>query len=128
MIAYYALIKELHMALAVISVLLFSSRWLRIISGNSPAPRRWLRIIPHFNDTLLLVSGVALAVIFQMNPADEPWLMAKLIALVIYIGLGSVALKSQWRGAQIGAGLAALAVFGYIIGVAMIKSAWSWLA
>jgi hypothetical protein len=61
-------------------------------------------VLPHINDTFLLLFGVLLAVTLQMSPGQQPWLMAKLIALVIYIGLGVMALKrpaaarSWWPG------------------------------
>ena len=75
----------------------------------------------------LLLFGVLLAVTLQMSPSQQPWLMAKLIALVIYIGLGVMALKRPARGQKLVAGVAALAVFGYMVGAAITKSAWSWL-
>ena len=53
--------------------------------------------------------------------------MAKLIALVLYIGLGVMALKRPARGQKLVAGVAALSVFGYMVGAAITKSAWSWL-
>ena len=80
------------------------------------------------NDTFLLLFGVLLAVTLQMSPGQQPWLMAKLIALVVYIGLGVMALKRPARGQKLVAGVAALAVFGYMIGAAITKSAWSWVA
>lgn len=69
-----------------------------------------------------------LAVSLQMSPGQQPWLMGKLIALVVYIGLGVMALKRPARGQKLVAGIAAIAVFGYMIGAAITKSAWSWLA
>ena len=63
-----------------------------------------------------------------MSPGQQPWLMGKLIALVVYIGLGVMALKRRPAARKLVAGIACTAVFGYMIGAAITKSAWSWLA
>lgn len=127
MIAYYPLLKHLHMTLALVSVLLFLYRWLLALGGSARLQQKWLRILPHLNDTLLLVFGVLLALTLQMSPGQQPWLMAKLVALVLYIGLGVMALKRPTRNQKLVAGIAALAMFGYMVGAAMTKSPWSWL-
>jgi uncharacterized membrane protein SirB2 len=90
--------------------------------------RRWVRILPHVVDTILLLSGVWIA--FQLGEAGvRGWLPAKLIGLVIYIMLGMVALKrGRTRGIRIIAALSAVGVLTYIFGVAVTKSAWGPLA
>ncbi|MDF2403858.1 SirB2 family protein [Aeromonas sp. 5HA1] len=128
MIAYYPLLKHLHMTLAIVSLLLFVYRWMLSLNASPRLQQRWLKIAPHVNDTFLLLFGVLLAVTLQMSPGQQPWLMTKLIALVVYIGLGVMALKRPDRSQKLMAGVAALAVFGYMVGAAMTKSAWSWLA
>ncbi|RWT33480.1 SirB2 family protein [Aeromonas caviae] len=127
MIAYYPMLKHLHMTLALVSLLLFLYRWSLALAGSGRLQQKWLKVLPHINDTFLLLFGVLLAVTLQMSPGQQPWLMAKLIALVIYIGLGVMALKRPARGQKLVAGVAALAVFGYMVGAAITKSAWSWL-
>lgn len=128
MIAYYPLLKHLHMTLAIVSILLFIYRWALAINENPRLQQRWLKIVPHLNDTLLLLAGIMLAVTLQMSPGSQPWLLAKLIALVVYIGLGVMALKRPDRKQKVIAGIAALLVFNYIIGVAVSKSPWAWFA
>ena len=128
MIAYYPLLKHLHMTLALVSLLLFFYRWLLALGGSARLQQKWLRVLPHVNDTFLLLLGVLLAVTLQMSPGQQPWLMAKLIALVVYIGLGVMALKCPARSQKVLAGIAALVVFGYMVGAAITKSPWSWLA
>ena len=128
MIAYYPLLKHLHMTLALVSLLLFLYRWLLAIGGSPRLQQKWLKVLPHVNDTFLLLLGVLLAVTLQMSPGQQPWLMAKLIALVVYIGFGVMALKRPARGQKVLAGVAALVVFGYMVGAALTKSPWSWLA
>ena len=57
-----------------------------------------------------------------LSPAT-PWLAAKLVALLAYIGLGALALRpGRSKGARAAAWLAALAVFAYIAAVAVTRS------
>ena len=128
MIAYYPMLKHLHMTLALVSLLLFVYRWGLALGGSERLQQKWLKILPHVNDTFLLLFGVLLAVSLQMSPGQQPWLMGKLIALVVYIGLGVMALKRPARGQKVLAGVAALVVFGYMVGAALTKSPWSCLA
>lgn len=99
MIAFYPLIKNLHLVTVWITVTLFLLRfyWLR---RDSPLlTRRWVRILPHVNDTLLLLSGVALVMITHFYPftPQGSWLTEKLLAVIIYIALGFVALSRRPR-------------------------------
>jgi uncharacterized membrane protein SirB2 len=118
----YDLIKALHIATVITTFLLFVTRatWLLCnAKGNRPG---WMRWLPHANDALLLIFGVWLAVLAGLNPLMHAWLLAKLIALIIYIWLGMLALKwAQTRRSRIIATLLALMVFGYIAGVALTK-------
>jgi uncharacterized membrane protein SirB2 len=72
---------------------LFLLRYLWMLRGSPLLQRRWVRILPHVNDTLLLVSGLAMALRLQQSPFTQTWLTAKLVALLAYILLGSIALK-----------------------------------
>lgn len=86
------------------------------------------RITPHIIDTLFLLSGIALVWMLHLNAFAEPWLLAKFTGLIGYIVLGTFAIK---RGPtlqiRIIAFVGALAVFAYIVGVALVKSPASWL-
>jgi len=87
-------------------------------------PPRWLRILPHANDTLLLCAAITLAVLSSQYPLQQPWLTAKVLALLAYIGLGRVALRP--KGGQLRRKLAFVAdllTVTYIVGVAISKSA-----
>ena len=127
MIAYYPMLKQLHIILALISVLLFIYRWVLSFGDRHRLQRRWLKVAPHVNDTLLLLTGIVMMETLQMSLGQRPWLMVKLIALVLYIGLGVMAIKRQSQGQKLAAGLAALAVYGYMIGASFTKSPWAWL-
>ena len=54
---------------------------------------RVVKILPHIVDSLLLASGIALAVLTQANPLVHHWLLVKILLLLLYIVSGSVALK-----------------------------------
>jgi uncharacterized membrane protein SirB2 len=57
----------------------------------------------------------------------HPWLTAKFLALLLYILLGSVAIRhGRTRSARIVAWLLALVVFGYIVAVARARVAVPW--
>lgn len=126
MIAYYPLLKHLHMLLALISLLLFLYRWRLALAQSPTLQRKWLKILPHVNDTLLLVAGVWLALLLHFSPGAQPWLLAKLIALVGYVGSGGMALKGRSTGMRLLFGVIALALFAYMAGAAVTKSPLSW--
>lgn len=88
---------------------------------------RWVKVVPHVIDTLLFTLGVTLAVILNFWPLP-PWLIAKITALVIYILLGTVAIKrGKTPKTRAYAAAAAVLVFAYIIGAAIERSPLSWL-
>lgn len=111
-----------HATLAVVSPVLFSMRALRAIRGLDPA-RGWLRVAPHIVDSFLLLAGLALAFTIRQYPFVHGWLTAKLLALILYIVLGHVAVRrARTKRARIAAWLAALCVVLYIYGVAITHS------
>ena len=119
----YETVKLVHVTAVAVSFSLFFLRgiWMMVDSPN--LGRRWVRVVPHVNDTLLLAAGVWLAFELRLSPAT-PWLAAKLVALLVYIGLGMLALRpGRPKRARIAAWIAALAVFGYIAAVAVTRSA-----
>lgn len=120
--SYYAL-KHFHMSFAVVSGALFLVRGLWMLAGSARLQQRWVRVVPHIVDTLLLASAIGLAVWSGQYPFQAPWLTAKLIALVAYIGLGTVALKrGRTRQVRALAFAGALACFTYILAVAVTKN------
>ena len=116
----YLLLKQLHLATIGITLTLFLLRGAWMMMESSLLQARWVRIVPHLNDTLLLASGITLAVLMQQYPLVHGWLTAKLIALIVYIVLGTIALKrGKTRAQRIAAWFAALLVFGYMAAVAV---------
>ena len=90
--------------------------------------QRWVRLTPQVIDTVLLVSAITLAFQFHFSPMTQPWLLAKIIALLVYIAFGLVALRfGRSRRIRLLAWVSALLIFIYIVSVAITKSAMGWL-
>lgn len=83
--------------------------------------QRWVKIIPHIVDTLLLTSAIIIVIMSGQYPFAQDWLTAKLLALFAYIGLGTIALRGKTKAVRVWAFIAALAVFIYIGSVAITK-------
>ena len=116
----YTLLKQLHLTTIAVTLALFILRGIWMMADSPRLQARWVRIAPHFNDTLLLASGIGLAVLMQQYPLVHGWLTAKLFALIAYIMLGTVALKrGKTKAQRITAWVAALLVFGYMAAVAV---------
>jgi uncharacterized membrane protein SirB2 len=120
----YLLVRSLHMSCAALSITLFVVRGTCQTAGWPWRQWRWLRIAPHLVDTVLLGAAISLAWWSQQYPFAQIWLSAKVVALLVYIGLGSLALRPGIsRTVQLGAFLGALLTAAYIVGVAMTRSA-----
>ena len=116
----YSLIKNLHLATIALTLALFVLRGAWMMADSPRLQARWVRIVPHVNDTLLLTSGIVLAVLVQQYPLVHGWLTAKFFALIAYILLGTIALKrGKTKAQRVAAWIAALLVFGYMVAVAM---------
>ncbi len=125
---YYAL-KIIHVSFAILSIAGFILRSIWMFGHSAHLHRRIVRIAPHVLDTAFLISGVWLVVILHLVLREQAWLVAKLIALILYIVFGAIALR-QGRTLQIRAAafVAALLAYLYIAGVALSKSPTSWIA
>ena len=121
----YLIIKHIHLTAIVISLALFVLRFYGVTKNISVITQaKWLKFTPHIVDTVLLISAIALAVKIGVSPGESPWLLAKIIALIVYIVLGSYALKrGKTLQIKIVCGIGALFVFAYIVFVALTKNA-----
>ncbi|MEI6803816.1 MAG: SirB2 family protein [Burkholderiales bacterium] len=118
----YLALKHLHITCVVISGSLFALRGWWMLQGSPWLNNAWVRRMPHVVDTLLLGSALWMASIIGQYPFVHGWLTAKVLALLVYIVLGSVALKrGKSMELRAGALVAALLVFGYIVRVALTK-------
>lgn len=118
----YLAVKHLHILCAALSGSFFLLRGIWMLAGSPLLQRRWVRVAPHLIDTLLLSSALVMVFWSAQYPFVQHWLTAKVLALTLYIILGAIALKrGKSRGARIQAFAAALAVFAYIVSVALSK-------
>ena len=118
----YLSLKHFHMGCAALSGTLFLLRGKWMLRASPMLQQKWVRIAPHVIDTLLLASAIGLAVWSHQYPGQQPWLTVKVVALLGYIVLGSIALKrGRTRGQRSAAFVAALAAFLYIAAVAVTK-------
>jgi uncharacterized membrane protein SirB2 len=77
----------------------------------------------------LLGSAIALALQLQLSPLHAPWLLSKIVALLLYIALGMVAIRhGRTRRMRVYAWLAAQLVFLYIVSVALTRDPQPWHA
>lgn len=125
----YSVLKHAHMLFAVISGVLFILRGVWMMMDSAQLQKRWVKVIPHINDTLLLGCAIALTVILQQYPFVDHWLTAKVVALVLYVLVGTVAIKrGKTKQVRVVAFVVALLLYVYIVGVAINHSVLSFLA
>lgn len=115
LIEYYPQIKLAHLALVTASGVLFACR-----GAATLARQRWpmtapLRLTSIVIDTLLLAAGVTLWALLSLQPLRDAWLGTKLVLLVLYVMLGTVALKRRRAWAY----AAALACYLFMVSVAL---------
>ena len=120
----YFAVKYFHISCALLSGGLFLQRGFWMLRESAMLQRRWVRILPHAVDSLLLISALTMVIWSEQYPFVQGWLTAKILALVVYIALGTIALKcGRTRPVRVLAFIAALMVFMYIGSVAMTKQA-----
>ena len=122
--AYYEMLKLAHVACVVISGTLFVYRFARLRIHPDQALPKALKVLPHINDTALLASAIGMLSLIGLNPFTAPWLLAKIVALLVYIGLGAICMRSlPGSRRQAVSFAAALSVFAYIVLVGLSKQA-----
>jgi uncharacterized membrane protein SirB2 len=125
----YLLVKHLHITCAVLSGSFFLLRGVWMLLESDALQRRWVKVVPHVVDTVLLTSALVMVFWSAQYPFVQPWLTAKVLALLAYIVLGTIALKrGQTKATRTAALVAALAVFAYIVLVALSRKAMPFLA
>ena len=121
----YIVIKNAHITFAIVSISLFVIRSSWSIFESSLLERKWVKVLPHLNDTLLLSCAIYLVIASRQYPLYNDWLTAKVIALFLYIGFGTYAIKrGKTAGARLFFTLLSIAVFSYIFAVATTRSVW----
>jgi len=122
-------IKFIHISCVLLSYTLFFLRGVWMLRASPTLQQRWVKVLPHIVDTALLLSAVTLAFSLSISPLSSPWLMAKIIALLLYILLGTLAIKrGKTLKIRLTAWLSAQLVFIYIVTVALTHNPLPWLS
>jgi uncharacterized membrane protein SirB2 len=125
----YLILKYAHVAAAVTTISGFMLRgyWMLIDSNKLQHPVT--RIAPHIIDTVFLLAGIGLIWLLHLEPLKQPWLLAKFTGLIVYVLLGTVAIRrGPTKQIRTIALAGAVAVFAYMAGVALTRSPLSWLS
>jgi uncharacterized membrane protein SirB2 len=116
-------LKTLHVTCALLSIGGYTLRGVLMLRESPLLGARWVRTVPHLVDTLLLLSAIGLALNIRQYPFVHGWLTAKVLALVAYIVLGAIGLRyGATKRIRVLAFIGALAIFAYILGVALTRS------
>jgi uncharacterized membrane protein SirB2 len=119
MTEYYLLLRNVHIGCAVLTIALFVLRGALMLAESPRLRGPLLLYLPHVVDTVLLTSALMLTTVIRQYPFSTGWLTAKVVLLVAYVVLGSIALKrGRTRAARVAAFVAALATIGFLLTVA----------
>lgn len=116
----YLAVKHIHLIFILSSLVLFMLRGTWALYYPDKLNAKWVKILPHVIDTALLLSGLTLAFLLKQYPFVDHWLTAKVLALCVYIGVGSYVIKGRsTQPKRLIAFITALLTFAYIISVAL---------
>lgn len=129
MLALYALIKTVHVAAVLLSGGLFLARGSLVLAGRTRlamfAP---VRYASYGIDTVLLTAALMLVSTLPAAMFANHWLSLKLALLVVYVALGTLALRraATPQGRRLSF-ICALAVYMAMIGIAHAHHPLGWL-
>lgn len=89
----YLALKHTHMAIALVSIILFYVRSFSRMGSGSLAKNKVVFIGSHSIDTLLIISAITLMAMAKINPLEQLWLLEKIVLVVIYIAVGIISVK-----------------------------------
>jgi len=125
----FSILKTIHVVCAALSITGYVIRGIWMIRESAWLQKKWVRVLPHIVDTTLLGSAILLAMQIQQYPFVQNWLTAKVLALVAYIVIGAIGLKyGSTKKIRISAWLVAIAIFLYIVLVALTHQALPFVA
>lgn len=124
----YLLLKNVHIVTAIMTVSGFLLRGYWMLTESEYLQHRLSKVVPHVVDTVFLLAGLGMIWLLQLNPLTQPWLLAKFTGLIVYILLGTIAIKrGPTRQIRTAALVGAIAAFAYVAGVALAKSPLGWI-
>jgi uncharacterized membrane protein SirB2 len=114
----YMMAKHLHLTAVGLSILLFIFRFIWSQFDAGILAKKWVKVVPHIIDTLLLASAIWLCVILSQYPIVNAWLTFKVIGVISYIVLGLFALKKAKT--PVGRWLCFIAALAVLMATAMV--------
>jgi uncharacterized membrane protein SirB2 len=125
MIEFYPQIKLVHVYAVIASGALFALRGGAQLAGAGWTMAAPVRYLSYTVDTVLLTAALMLATILHQYPFVHGWLTVKVLLLVVYVVLGSLALKrGRTPALRAWCYFAALAVYLFIASVARAHNPW----
>ncbi len=125
----YVLVKYVHVISVTLSVIGFFLRGVLMLREAPLMNARWVKVLPHVNDTILLAAALTLAALSDQYPFVTGWVTAKVFGVMAYIILGALALRdASTKKMRIVCWLASLAVFGWIVSVALTRQPMGFLS
>ena len=119
MAEYYLALRHAHIGFAIMSVSLFTLRGCLMLAQSPHVHAAWLKYPSYLIDTLLLTFALMLMTVIHQYPFVTGWLTMKVALLVVYVVLGSIALKrGRTRSIQVAAYFAALLTVAFLYTVA----------
>ena len=120
----YTAVKAVHVASAILSISGFAVRGVLMLRSSPLLATRFARIAPHVVDTVLLASAFLLAWASGQYPFSQSWLTAKVVALAVYVLLGTIALRrGRTSRTRAWAFAFAMGTALYIVSVAITRDA-----
>lgn len=118
----YVTLKLIHQSAVTISFAGFFARGVGMLRDAAWVKHRLAKTLPHVVDTVLIVSAVWLAWMLRLTPSNAPWIGAKIAGLLVYVGVGMVALRfGRTKVVRAGAWVLAMLTFAWIVSVAITK-------
>ena len=125
----YPALLQIHHATVACSIVLFAARGSGVLAHQTwPMQRGWRRLSVGIDSTLLC-AGASMWALAGYNPLVQTWLGVKLLLLLVYIGLGTVALKrGRSQGVRAVSFGLAMGVALTMVTIALKRAPWGWLA
>ena len=121
----YGFWYSLHVVCVYLSLAGFLLRGYWLFADSPLRHARLTRILPHVIDTLLLVGAIGLVWVTHQYPFVHGWVTVKVLALLLYIGLGLLAFRfADGRTARVAAFVGAVLAFLYMLSVAYSRQPW----
>ena len=129
MTEFYLPLRAVHIGCAILTITLFVARGLLMLADSRWQHHPLVRWTPVAVDTVLFTTALMLTTIIHQYPFTTAWLTVKVSLLVVYIVLGSIALR-HGRTPRIrrAAFVAALAAVAFLVTVARTHQPLGFLA